>query len=299
MPTIIYRKYHLQENQALDGQQVVTVYDSAGKAVWTKTRALDEDEIVSTVFDSLHHPRWRISRPTTGWYLILQRVSTRDEPFIELKPTRKNGGEMELVFAVPTPLQPAPEAQNGRKSPSVRLDMAPTQEQPPTSTQMTPTSSASSASTAASSASSAPLPVVDPQQTPTRRDFPPSQPSTSRPSTFRLTSAVPHTFASEHPHTAGFLARIKGLVAEKKKRWCVVWDGEGESGMAADEEKIMMAFEEGHSGFFTPHLTGTLSLSPHLIDASGLEPSFWVALCCAYADVVEEREGWEAAREGD
>ncbi|BGP19716.1 hypothetical protein JCM10213_005414 [Rhodosporidiobolus nylandii] len=287
MATEDVRRYRLEENEALDGQQVVTVKDAAGKVIWTKTRELMDDEIVSTVFDSLHHPRWRISRPTQGWYLILQRVSAKEEPFIELKPAKK-GGDLELVFTAQTPALLQPErGETGRKSPTHRVDMSPTSE---------PLTLSSTSMSASSSNSSAPL--ADADKTPTKRTFssPPSQSST-----FRLVPRISHTFSGEHPHTAGLLGKIKSIVAEPRKRWSVIWedaDG-GKVEQVGAEERVVMAFSEQSSGFFKPHLSGQLTLTPSLVYASGLEPSFWIALCCAYADVVEEREGWEAAKGGD
>lgn len=328
--------------------------------------------------DSLHHPRWRISRPTKGWYLILQRVTSLgpNEPYIELKPAKKtSSGLVDFLFTVRTPvrsLQPpdtSAAAGGERKSSSeVRLNMSPTLEPlvvppPPTSFAMSPSASTSSSTTAFSSSSADA--VLSPR---TKHGSFPSADYTSsssyEPTTFRLSPSLPHSFAAEHPHASSLLGRIKKLVAEPKKRWSVVREpstrgeekGEGEGG-------VVMAFEEGDSGFvstfvasfvpssrrtaisradttvvttlfrtrlpsfllfarlydssshprapypthfpsclrprfcsfFHPHLSGLLSLSHPLVDASGLEPSFWVALCCAYADVVEEREGWEAA----
>ncbi|GAA5860886.1 hypothetical protein JCM8547_003879 [Rhodosporidiobolus lusitaniae] len=323
------RTYRLEENAASDGQQVVTLKDSTGKVVWTKTRELADDEIVSTVFDSLHKPRWRIARPTQGWYLILQRVTARgaDEPYIELKPAPKrakgaaSSGGVELVFSIQTPPRASGDAAqeastNGRTSPTVRVNMSPTSEPLMlSSTEMSLSASTSSTVSINSASSTTALsdPTVDSQKTPTAASFPlssaptpPAAASTTHDdwpaSTFRLSSTIPHTFQSEHPHTAGLLGRIKSLVAEPKKRWSVVREssGKGEKGVeGVEEDGLVLAFEEQASGFFHPQLTGTLSLSPSLIDASGLEPSFWVALCCAYADVVEEREGWEAAKGGD
>ncbi|GAA6018314.1 hypothetical protein JCM10207_000801 [Rhodosporidiobolus poonsookiae] len=306
------RRYRLEENEALDGRQVVSIKDStSGKTIWTKTRELEDDEIVSTVFDSLHHPRWRISRPTQGWYLILQRSTSRgaDEPYIELKAAKKQAGAasdkdgLELVFTVATPpAQLAPPAANSsdketkaeRRKSSVTVDMSPSAEP-----LFNPLTSPSLSTTASSSAAPSP----DPQKTPTKSGFPATptagDPATWPRSTFRLVPYIPHTFPAEHPHAAGVLARIKSVVATPHKRWSVLWSAEGAGLEAAAEREVVMAFEEHSSGFFRPTFTGTLSLSPVLVDVSGLEPSFWVALCCAYADVMEEREGWAAANEGD
>ncbi|GAA5915329.1 hypothetical protein JCM6882_005193 [Rhodosporidiobolus microsporus] len=316
------RQYRFEENEALDGRQMVTVKDTtSGKSIWTKTRDLVDDEIVSTVFDSLHNPRWRVHRPTKGWYLILQRRP--DEPYIELKPAAKLASPsassssaasgLDLVFTVRTPpsalVSPAvPPSAEGRKSPSVRLDMSPP---PPdaASSAMSPSLSsvsAASSSTAVSSSSTTAL-ALDPEKTPTKRTFSPSTDAPSaeawQSSTFRLQSSIPPSFTGGNAE-GGLLNRLKGLVSEPKKRWSVVWEEAGEEGgkkvpAAAGAEKVVLSFEEHSSGFFHPHLTGVLSLSPALIDASGLEPSFWVALCCAYADVLEEKDGWEAAKEGD
>ncbi|GAA6024867.1 hypothetical protein JCM10207_003161 [Rhodosporidiobolus poonsookiae] len=186
-------RYRLEQNKAHNGSQVVNIKDStSGKTIWTKTRELEDDEIVSTVFDSLHHPRWRMSRPTQGWYLILQRSTLRgaNEPYIELKAAKKQAGAasdkdgLELVFTVATL---------------------------------------------------------------------PAQPSAA--------SAVK--------------AEDKETKVERRKSLVTV------------------------DIFFPPTFAGTPSLSPALVDASGLKPSFWVALCCAYAHAIEEREGWAAANEED
>ncbi|GAA5843298.1 hypothetical protein JCM11251_007281 [Rhodosporidiobolus azoricus] len=316
------RQYIFEENEALNGRQMVTVKDAmSGKTIWTKTRDLNDDEIVSTIFDSLHNPRWRIHRPTKGWYLILQRRG--DETYIELKPASRSSSSnsssassssLELVFTIRTPPPHAqrskPPSLDGRKSPNVRLDMSP----PPfeaASSAMSPSFSsvsAASSSTAVSATSTTSL-ALDLGKTPTRGTFsssvagPGGSGEGLQPTRFRLQPFIPasHTKGGGE---GGLITRLKGLVADPKKRWSVVWEeGSGQEGTRSPAslagDQVVLTFEEQSSGFFNPHLNGLLSLSTQVIDASGLEPSFWIALCCAYADVLEEKEGWEAAKEGD
>ncbi|GAA6044085.1 hypothetical protein JCM8097_000201 [Rhodosporidiobolus ruineniae] len=340
------RNYNLQENTALDGRQVVTIKDQQGKVIWTKTRELEDEEIVSTVFDSLHHPRYRIARPTQGWYLILQRVTPRgaDEPYIEIKPARRSGadedkqagGPLELMFEVRTPVAgpPALSGSGEGRQGSVSIDMSPTVE-PLFHSRSASMSRSSSSATSASTAVSI---SIDEGKTPTRRDFPSSprlpaspklasspssarSPSSPNPknwhlSTFRITSSLPPSSPSSAASAASpsLFGRLKNLVVPPPKRWGVVWEpvaavGEDEEKRRAREElervggtgggRVVMSFEEGSSGFLSPTASGLLALTPSLIDASALEPSFWAALACAVLEVEGEREAWEAAKGGD
>ncbi|GAA5903039.1 uncharacterized protein JCM6883_002673 [Sporobolomyces salmoneus] len=82
----------------LDGEEVVTIKDpSNGRLIWSKTRSLTEDEIVSTILDSLHSPRFTLHRPRQAvsrstskssppWprYLVLRSPNFPDNQYIPL-----------------------------------------------------------------------------------------------------------------------------------------------------------------------------------------------------------------------
>ncbi|BGO95197.1 hypothetical protein NBRC10512_000980 [Rhodotorula toruloides] len=335
------RTYKLEENEALEGRQVVSVSDEAsGRTIWTNTRELVGDVIVSTVFDSLHNPRWSVHRPTRGWYLRLRRVSLppssseSDKPplphpddarLIELravkrsKRTRPERSGIELDFRTDTLSFPSSasssssfDAQQTRDE--TRLDMSPTVElsfptaratsatsTSPTRHRKRPSSVSASPVDPHSSMSANPEPE-DPVERPVRQRVM---------STFRVRPLA-------RPRAGGVSAlfrRVKSLVWEDEPRGfeCVWWssvarqDGaekasEVEEGEGLDEveeaERVVLRFVEQPTSFLHPRLSGSLSLSPSLIDASTLEPSFWVTLAFAVCECEEEREGWEAAREG-
>ncbi|TNY24100.1 hypothetical protein DMC30DRAFT_215812 [Rhodotorula diobovata] len=287
-----------------------------GRLLWTKTRELDDDEIVSTIFDSLHRPRWRIRRPTRGWYLILQRIGAETEPYVDLAPVknRRAGSSNALEFELR--LHPSGRAHGGSptsparpRSPSFRVDMSADVQPAPASFAMTPSLSAASAASAASSAT----PLNDSSGSPTAHRR--SRSSISSPTkgltpfslpgstaTYRLRPSLPNGFGAGEQGGRSFFGRLKSWVVEPPRRFCCVRMAAGggpEKGFEGDGENVVMAFEEAPSSFLHPRLRGTLSLSPESIDASGFEPSFWVALACAYADVIEERDGYEAAQGGD
>ncbi|GAA5839269.1 hypothetical protein JCM9279_002647 [Rhodotorula babjevae] len=313
------RSYDFEENEPLDGQQAVTVKEhGTGRVLWTKTRELDDDEIVSTIFDSLHQPRWRVRRPSRGWYLILQRAASSadvDEPYIELAPVkhRRDGPDaLELEFRLDGQARSAASASTATarpRSPSVRVDMpAGPLDSAPGSTAMATSLSTASAASAASAASSA-TPLNDASTSPTAHRR--SRSSMSSPTktvgpppvssaTYRLRTSLPPDFHTGEASRSSLFGKLKNWVVEPPRRFCCVRvPAGGEAEEAAHGDEVVMAFEELPSGFFHPRLRGILSLSPSLIDASGLEPSFWTALACAYADVMEERDGYEAAQGGD
>ncbi|KPV72083.1 uncharacterized protein RHOBADRAFT_47266 [Rhodotorula graminis WP1] len=303
------RCYDLEENEPLDGQQAVTVKEhGTGRVLWTKTRELDDDEIVSTVFDSLHQPRWRIRRPTRGWYLILQRASSSpdgDDPYIELAPvkTRRGAGSdaLELEFRVHGQAGSAASASSAAtrpRSPSVRLDMATDLHDAPASSAMAPSLSTASAASAASSAT----PLNNPSSSPTAHRRSRSSmsspvkaagPSLAASATYRLRPSFPPGFHTSEQSRSSLFGKLKNWVVEPPRRFCCVRVAAG----GGSEEDALAA--EPVMAFFHPRLRGTLSLSPSLVDSSGLEPSFWAALACAYVDVIEERDGYEAAQGGD
>ncbi|BGP43157.1 hypothetical protein JCM10449v2_007181 [Rhodotorula kratochvilovae] len=310
------RRYDLDENEPLEGRQTVTVKEQgSGRVLWTKTRELVDDEIVSTIFDSLHHPRWTISRPIRGWYLILQRAAMSDkpEPYIELtlRKTRRAGSHgLELEFRLNGRSRPQAtpiDTSLPPKSPTVRVDMSPNPQAFLSSSAMSP--SLSSASTASASTSATPL--NDPSSSPTTHRK--SRSSISSPAgvglalplpatsaTYRLQPSFPAGFDAHAAGQSGLLGRLRNWVVEPPRRFCCLRVAEdGVQAAEGDEGEVVMAFEETPSGYFHPRLRGTLFLSPALIDASDYEPSFWTALACAYADVMEERDGWEAAKGGD
>jgi len=44
---------------------------------------------------------------------------------------------------------------------------------------------------------------------------------------------------------------------------------------------------------------GTLTLSTELVDESGYEPSFWIAVAMGWIECQGERDGWTEGRGGD
>ncbi|GAA5900800.1 hypothetical protein JCM8208_004614 [Rhodotorula glutinis] len=309
------RSYEFEENEPLDGQQAITIKEHGTRRVlWTKTRELDVDEIVSTVFDSLHQPRWRSRRPTRGWYLILQRASLSpdvEEPYIELAPVknRRDGSDaLELEFRLHGHTRSAASGSTAAtkpRSPSVLVDMATDLPNVPASSAMAPSLSTASAASAASSAT----PLNDPSSSPTahRRSrssmsspIKATGPTFAASATYCVRPSFPPGFHLGEPTRSSLLGKLKNWVVEPPRRFCCVRvaasDGSEDE---ARPDEVVMAFEEIPSGFFRPRLRGTVSLSPSLVDASGLEPSFWTALACAYADALEERDGYEAAQGGD
>ncbi|GAA6001623.1 uncharacterized protein JCM10292_004964 [Rhodotorula paludigena] len=315
------RHYQLLENEPLEGQQRITVkQERDGRAVWTKTRELEDDEIVST--DSMRTPRWTFHRPIRGWYLILQRASpdgSRSQSYIELNPRKRSpssaaGAPLELEFRVRTPPRAPPSpyapsahpAHAGTDSPAVRVDMSPTVEPFLASSAMSPSLSAASA--ASQTSATEPLagarhggPSSSPTHRRSRSSFAREGARTSwEETTFTLRSGWPAAYERArlgHSGGSAVLNRLKGWIVEPPRRFCCVRQAESRAG--SGEEEVVVAFEEGSSGFFNPRLSGTLSLAESQIDESGLEPSFWVALACAYIDALEEQDGWEAAKDGD
>ncbi|GAA6055827.1 hypothetical protein JCM3770_004779 [Rhodotorula araucariae] len=340
------RRYDLDENEPLEGRQMVTIREQGnGRVVWTKTRELVDDEIVSTIFDSLHHPRWTISRPIRGWYLTLQRVTPDEkcEPYIELTPRkiRRAGPRgLELDFRL-NGRRPQSCATNGEaspppRSPTVRVNMSSNSHALLASSAMSP--SLSNASTASASTSATPL--NNPSSSPTthRRSrssiSSPAGAALSLPSaspTYRLQPSFPRGFNAHAAGQNSFFERLRHWVVEPPRRFCCVRLREnGTPAIDGDEGEVVMAFDETPTGcvelslggslslalsfvltcrcsfilidmcsYFRPRLRGTLFLTPALVDASGYEPSFYAALACAYADVMEEQDGWEAAKGGD
>uniref|UniRef100_A0A0K3CMX7 Uncharacterized protein n=1 Tax=Rhodotorula toruloides TaxID=5286 RepID=A0A0K3CMX7_RHOTO len=300
------RTYKLEENEALEGRQVVSVSDEAsGRTIWTKTRELVGDEIVSTVLNSLHNPRWTVHRPTRGWYLRLRRVplpppsSESDKPplprpddarVVELRAvkrsrrTRPEQTGIELDFCTDTLPFPAPTS-------SSSLDNRPTRSETRVDITVDPLSSISA--------------------TPELED------SAERPNRQRVVSTfrVRPLAQPQAGGAAGLLRRVKNLVWEDEPKGfeCVWWssvamqdgaekaseveEGEGLDD-AAEAERVGLRFVEQPTSFLHPRLSGSLSLTPSLVNTSTLEPSFWVALACAVCECEEEREAWEAAREG-
>ncbi|GAA5907452.1 hypothetical protein JCM5296_006912 [Sporobolomyces johnsonii] len=379
------RTYRLETNDALDGREVVTVKDPAsGRVVWTKTRALTDDEMVATVYDSLHHPRWTIHRPrrpntvtsssSAPWpaYLVLRSPAMRPGAFIPIiapratKAKRKAAGDKDeggggesnardhdaLKFglrtsAVPhaaraggagaevghkssgdalagsaegqldgqpptTPTTPRAARRPRPRSTSVRVDMAPSL----------------SASSSISGTSDQPLYASEAPATQLRMRPSASQDSTSTlahppererewvQSTFRLESSLPDSFvaASSTPtrwgRASGFgalVGRVRSWIFDEPRRWSCVWEEEAEEEEGGREgteamgkrERVVMAFEEDSSGLVAAQTTGTLHLSPALVDAAGMEPSFFVAVGLAWMEVDAERRAWEAGRTGD
>ncbi|GAA5978854.1 hypothetical protein JCM21900_001817, partial [Sporobolomyces salmonicolor] len=191
-------------------------------------------------------------------------------------------------------------------STSVRVDMA-------------PSLSASSTASGASAASSQPLHEPHLRMRPSAsQDSTSPSPSFGQDwvqSTFRLQSTVPASFAASTRtgRTNGFGAlvqRVRSWILDEPKNWSCVWEEEGREGAPADtaeairtrpgpREEVLMAFEEDSSGLMPSRTTGTLHLSPALVDASGMEPSFFVAVGLAWMEVAAERRAWEAGRAGD
>ncbi|GAA5869555.1 hypothetical protein JCM1840_004456 [Sporobolomyces johnsonii] len=382
------RTYRLETNDALDGREVVTVKDPAsGRVVWTKTRALTEDEMVATVYDSLHHPRWTIHRPrrpntvtsssSAPWpaYLVLRSPAMRPGAFIPIiapratKAKRKEaagdkdegGGSNArdhdaLKFGLRTSAVPqhAAAARAGDKSSASGRDDAlagSSEGQPPTTpttprarqrarplstsvrVDMAPSLSASSSTSGGTSDqplyASSEVPATQLRMRPSA-----SQDSTSTPpperererewvqSTFRLESSLPDSFVAASTSTptrwgrgraSGFgallLGRVRSWIFDEPRRWSCVWEEEeaaaeeeeGREGIEATgkRERVVMAFEEDSSGLVTAQTTGSLHLSPALVDAAGMEPSFFVAVGLAWMEVDAERRAWEAGRTGD
>ncbi|GAA5988105.1 hypothetical protein JCM5350_003938 [Sporobolomyces pararoseus] len=92
------RSYRLESSEYLDGKEVVTVKDpTTGRLIWSKTRSLTEEEIVSTVLDAHHSPRFSVHRPRQSvlrstsktsppWpqYLVLRSPSLPNDQYIPI-----------------------------------------------------------------------------------------------------------------------------------------------------------------------------------------------------------------------
>ncbi|GAA5988070.1 hypothetical protein JCM5350_003924 [Sporobolomyces pararoseus] len=120
MPT---RSYRLESSEYLDDKEVVTVKDpTTGRLIWSKTRSLTEEEIVSTVLDAHYSPRFSVHRPRQSvlrstsktsppWpqYLVLRSPSLPDDRYIPIidvaSPSDSNkeeSGQLEFKLSIPT-----------------------------------------------------------------------------------------------------------------------------------------------------------------------------------------------------
>ncbi|GAA5903028.1 uncharacterized protein JCM6883_002669 [Sporobolomyces salmoneus] len=350
------RSYRLETSDYLDGEEVVTIKDpSNGRLIWSKTRSLTDDEIVSTILDShqsprftLHRPRQSVSRSTSKssppWprYLVVRSPNCPDSQYIPLvdfeeAASRKSKREEEeantLEFKLSIPTAPT----KGRSPRPQPLDLAAVsttslrdegEEDPLTPTQashssthkkksrpksssyrldMTPSLSNESASSTTSTVNSRDL-LSEPTSPP--RDLS-SMPNLNQNqlATFRLQPFLPPSLLEQRQRTnpanlgRRLLNRMRSLVVEEGK-WSCIWTNGGSSetvppSQTESMQRVLMYFEEDPPTLFPSPSKGTLTVSTDLVDESGYEPSFWIAVAMAWMELEEEREGWREGRGGD
>ncbi|KAM0751986.1 hypothetical protein T439DRAFT_324083 [Meredithblackwellia eburnea MCA 4105] len=285
------KKYQLSASEALEGGgQSVQVKDETGRVVWTRRRNLVEDEIVSTVFDSSQMPRWSIHRPTTGWYLVLRSPSLPPGSFVSLKPSTKESPEhftfhIRSVLNFPSDREEAARSSANSKRTSTRIDVPPPALSVPDGVE-DPLSAGSQADLLASSTGS------NDSSSPTKADSSTSAPSELSPplrepskSHFLLS---PHLPAHTHRQSSSpfSISRFTSLFADRGTTFSCTW---------LDERDAEVLRYEDAPGLFSLATHGSLYLNVDLINMTGMEPSFWVAIACAYLEFLEEREAWEAA----
>ncbi|GAA5955760.1 hypothetical protein JCM3765_001842 [Sporobolomyces pararoseus] len=355
MPT---RSYRLESSDYLDGKEVVTIKEpTTGRLIWSKTRSLIEEEIVSTVLDSHHSPRFTVHRPRQSvlrstsktsppWpqYLVLRSPSLPEDqyiPIIDVNNSSKVQGEsdhLEFQLSIPTKRRnlksPRPSPLNLGAHSLISLDekeetdpLTPTLANPNPShpskrkprpksatyrVDMTPSLSQDSATSSATDVSSiSSTPTSDSRGT-LSTSPPPSSPTLTLPqdsirlASFRLQPYLPQDIVTkhlqEHPRsiTSRMLSRLRNFVVEDGKKWSCVWMNDDSSNEGNEgSEKVVMYFEEDQPTLFPSPSKGTLTLSTELIDRSGYEPSFWIAVAMGWMECQEEREGWKEGRGGD
>ncbi|GAA6062798.1 hypothetical protein JCM10212_006159, partial [Sporobolomyces blumeae] len=188
--------------------------------------------------------------------------------------------------------------------------------------------SASSSALDGSTSSDSVFVVVDDQDEP---DLATASPTTRLFETFSIRRSIPKPFASALDPSEGSnslgsrwlggFGRVVSYVtrADEPKRWsCVRTDGEtapslqggrsatdtsigsreGETG-PEDDGDVVMAFVEDTPSLMPTPFCGTLTLSPSTIDASGYEPSFWIAVAMSWIELERDRDGWTVGRGGD
>ncbi|GAA6008429.1 hypothetical protein JCM11491_004473 [Sporobolomyces phaffii] len=367
MPT---RSYRLETSDLTSGTEVVTIRDPpSARLIWSKTRSLTEDEIVSTVADSHQFPRFSLHRPRRGvvastlktsppWpqYLVVRSPSFPDGQYIPLIDPQLSEGEnkskasteekeveasddtLEFKLAIPvrrprssrpahldlasrsslsldddspgqdetnpltpTKANPFPSSTSTKKKPrpksaNYRVDMTPSLSQDST------TSSTSASSSVATDRS---FTSQDPLSSPTAPDPPLPRPlrDSSRSATFKLQPFIPGAMESgcaTKSVARRVLDRVRSFVVEDAKSWSCVWTKDScANDDTSTSDRVVMHFREDPPTLFPSPLRGTLSLLTDVVDESGYEPSFWVAIATAWMECQEERAGWREGRGGD
>ncbi|GAA5881578.1 hypothetical protein JCM16303_005494 [Sporobolomyces ruberrimus] len=382
MPT---RSYRLETNDPLEGKEVFSIKDEkTARLIWSKTRTLTEDEIVSTVFDSHQSPRFTLHRPRTSitsstsngspppWprYLVIRSPSFPNDQYVPLIDVQKEDSTstrrqkkqqkddtLEFGLSVPTTTKstkdrrtkptgtrrdrPSPlnlssqpdfslteaeeeeeedfdsrtptlkkkeeeeeKSKNPRpRSATYRVDMIPTFSfTQDSSTSSTTTTKVDLKDPLSSSSDS------DPTPSSTTRHRIEENPSKAPPkiAKFRLQPFLPPPSvlderSKEVREGLGkrVWKRLRSFVVEEGGEWSCVSTTTTTEESKEEEERVVMYFVEDIPTLFPSPLKGTLTLSTELVDESGYEPSFWVAVAMGWMECREEMEGWKEGRRGD
>ncbi|KAL8283964.1 hypothetical protein RQP46_005077 [Phenoliferia psychrophenolica] len=135
----------------------------------------------------------------------------------------------------------------------------------------------------------APVPPPSPS---TRIDFKPEEleekakeEGAATKSHFRLQPSVPaHTHRQSS--AAWSLSKFTGLFVDRGKTFSCVWEDENGS--------EVLRFEDAPS-LLSLSTKGSLYLNENLVNITGMEPSFWIAIALAYLEFLQDKDAYSAA----